>query len=144
MKNEFNLFQVLTPKVSTFYIKEGSTIRQAIEKFAFHKFSAIPIIKDNGEYLTSISEGDVLRYIASVNNFDISLSEVTPVEDIEKYRPYLAIGIDATFDELYALSLTQNFIPIVDDRNMFIGIVKRRDVFVYLKMQCSKSLDQSK
>lgn len=136
MKNEFNLFQLLTPKVSTFYLKEGSTIRQALEKFTFHKFSAIPIIKENGEYYSTISEGDILRFIVANNNFDVSLAESTIIDDVEKYRPYVAIEIDATFDEMYALSLSQNFIPVVDDRNMFIGIVKRRDVFLYLKSMC--------
>ncbi|NLB48823.1 MAG: CBS domain-containing protein, partial [Erysipelotrichia bacterium] len=46
--------------------------------------------------------------------------------------------IDATFDEMYELSLLQNFIPVVDDRKMFIGIVKRRDVFLYLKSLCDQ------
>ncbi|NLB48959.1 MAG: CBS domain-containing protein, partial [Erysipelotrichia bacterium] len=101
MKNEFNLLHLLTPKVSTFFIKEDSTIRQALEKFAFHKFSVVPIIKENGEYCSTISEGDLLRYIMGTNNFAISLAESTKIEEVERHRPYDAIGIDATFDEMY-------------------------------------------
>ena len=30
--------------------------------------------------------------------------------------------------EIVKLSLEQNFIPIVDDRNVFIGIIKRKTI----------------
>ena len=135
MKESFNLLQVTTLKAATFYLLNTATIRQALEKFAFHKFSVVPILDEEGHYVTSLSEGDILRFIAITSNFDKKKSEDTCIMDIERYRPYNSVSIDASFDELYAAALSQNFIPVVDDRNVFIGIVKRKDIFLYLKRE---------
>ena len=54
-------------------------------------------------------------------------------KDIEKYRSYSAVKVDASFDEIYEASLNQNFIPIIDDRNVFIGLIKRKEVMMYIK-----------
>lgn len=48
--------------------------------------------------------------------------------------------IDATLDELFAQSLKQNFVPIVDDRNIFIGIVTRSNILKYLMKTQKKVL----
>ena len=128
-----NIFELLTLKKATVYLSDKSTIRQALEKFDAHKFSVVPILNDDGEYVTTVSEGDILRYIKNDASFDLKKAENVLVVDIPHYRPYSSVNIDTTFDEIYAFGLSQNFIPVVDDRNMFIGIIKRKDIFVYLK-----------
>ncbi len=133
--NNFNLLQITTLKAATFYLDSNMTVRQAFEKFAYHKFTVVPVLDEKGCYVTSLSEGDILRFIHECGTFDPVKAEKTNILEIERYRPYNAVSVDATLDELYALALTQNFIPVVDDRDVFIGIVKRRDVFVYLKTQ---------
>ena len=127
-----NIFELLTLKKATFYLNDKTTIRQALEKFDAHKFSVVPILSESGEYVTSVSEGDILRYIKNNANFDITLAENVLITNIPHYRPYSAIDVETSFDELYSLALAQNFIPVVDDRKMFIGIVKRKDIFQYL------------
>ena len=135
---QFNLLQITTLKGATFYLNINSSIRQALEKFAYHKFTVVPIIDDEGHYVTSLSEGDILRYIYSHKHFDINKMEKVNIMSIEKYRAYEPVAVDATLDDLFALAISQNFIPVVDDRNIFIGIIKRKDVFVYLKEQLDK------
>lgn len=127
-----NIFDFFTPKSLTFYLYEDSTIRQAIEKFDKHKFSVIPIIDKQGKYLTSISEGDILRYIKNDANFDIRRAEHTPVMDIDKYRAYRALDLSVPTSEILALALEQNFVPLVDDQNAYIGILKRKAILEYL------------
>ena len=133
MTQKFSVFELLTPKESTYYIPDNSTIRQAVEKFKSHKFSVVPIIDKEGNYITSVSEGDILRFITNNSNNYLEVAETIKVIDIEKNRPYVSLNADAVFDEVYALCLSQNFVPIVDDRNKLIGIIKRKDVFVYLR-----------
>ncbi len=41
--------------------------------------------------------------------------------------------------QLFSEALNQNFVPIVDDRDMFIGIVTRKQVITFL-MEHLKSL----
>ncbi len=127
-----NIFNFLTPKSETFYLSDQSTIRQALEKFDYHKFSIVPLLDEEGHYVTTLSEGDLLRFIKNNCHFDVSLAEEITVDRVEKYRPYKYLTIAANLLQLYQLSLDQNFIPIVDDRMMYIGIVKRKDLLRYL------------
>jgi predicted transcriptional regulator len=123
-----NIFSILTPKSQTEFIEYDSTIRQALETFDFHKFSVVPLIDDSGKYVSTLSEGDILRYIKNEANFNIEIAENVKINTIEKYRSYKAITIDSSLDEVLQLSMSQNFIPIVDDRGMYIGIIKRKDI----------------
>ena len=132
MRNDFIIFDFLTPKAMTQYIDERSTVRQALEKFDAHKFSVVPVIDKDGNYIGTISEGDLLRYIKNECNFNIKIAETTTIDTLEKYRPYKALSINCQLEEVTALSLSQNFIPLVDDRNKFIGIVKRSDIISFL------------
>lgn len=132
-ENKFmkTLLDFLTPKKVTFHLNNNSTIRQALEKFDAHKFSVVPILDDNGKYKGTISEGDILRYIKNHCNFSIEIAEKVRLNEIEKYRSYFSLKIDADLTEVFALALEQNFIPIVDDSDTYIGIIKRRDIIKY-------------
>ena len=118
----------LTPKVQTYFIAAGSTIRQALEVFDYHKFSVVSVIDSKGRFVSTISEGDILRYIKNVANFDMAKAESIKIEKVERYRPYKALGINSSFDEIVKLSLDQNYIPVVDDRNVYIGIIRRSSI----------------
>lgn len=127
-----SIIRLLTPKKLTFFLEEDSTIRQALEKFDVHKFSVVPIINDKGQYCGTLSEGDLLRYIKNVAHFDIKVAEQTLIRDIDHYRPYKELKIDALMLEAFTLSLEQNFIPVIDDKGVYIGIIKRKDIIRYL------------
>ena len=127
-----NVLSFLTPKHQTFYLVSDSSIRQILEKFDVHKFSVVPLIDKEGIYVTTISEGDILRFIKNICKFNASLAEMLKIDNVEIYRPYKSLPITATMDEVIKLSLEQNFIPIVDDRGVFIGIIKRKEVIEYL------------
>ena len=128
MRDEMNIFTILTPKSQTEFIEYDSTIRQALETFDFHKFTVVPLIDDEGKYVSTLSEGDILRYIKNEANFNIEIAESVKINTIEKYRSYEAITIDSTMDEVLKLAMNQNFVPIIDDRGMYIGIIKRKDI----------------
>ena len=55
---------------------------------------------------------------------------------IEKRFFYQPVSVNADTKELLKLSVTQNFVPVVDDTGVFIGIVKRQVVINY----CNKAL----
>lgn len=125
---KYSVLTFLTPKMNTFYLNDESTIRQVLEKFDYYKFSVVPLINQNGEFVSTISEGDILRFIKNNHNFNILTAESTKINEIEKYRPYKALPISTDIKDIIKLSLEQNFIPIVDDRNMYIGIIKRKSI----------------
>ena len=127
-----SIIQLLTPKKVTHFILNTSTIRQALEKFDAHKFSVVPLLDKDGHYVGTLSEGDILRFIKNNAHFDINIAENVTVDSIEHYRPYKCLKVDATIEEVYALALDQNFVPLVDDRDFYIGIIKRKDVLLHL------------
>ena len=127
-----NTFTYFTPKNETQYITSDSTLRAVIEKFDFHKFTVVPVIDLDGKFLFTLSEGDVLRFIKNFANFNYSIAENVLVTEIPIYRAYKHLNISAEFEDVCKLSLSQNFIPLVDDRGMFIGIIRRSKVLDYL------------
>lgn len=127
-----NLLIFLTPKSETLYLNQNSTVRQTLENFDVHKYSVVPLIDDDGFFVSTISEGDILRFIKNSCKFDISVAEKIKIKDLELYRPYKALPISTPMDEVVRLALEQNFIPIVDDRGVYIGIVKRKSIIDFL------------
>lgn len=128
----FNILAFLTPKSETLYLDSDSTIRQTLESFDYYKYSVVPLLDKEGKYITTISEGDILRYIKNDAYFDIRIAESVKVEQIEKYRPYKALTIFSSAEEVIKLSLEQNFIPIIDGRRAYIGIIKRKSIIDFL------------
>ena len=60
-----------------------------------------------------------------------------------------AVSINAKLEDLLLMTMNQNFVPVVDDRNIFIGIITRRDVLQYFynkleKENKEKSAEQQK
>lgn len=126
-----NIIIFLTPKINTHYISSNSTIRQTIEKFDVHKFSVVPLIDEDGRFVSTVSEGDILRFIKNKCDFDIKIAESEYIKNIEKYRSYKALPISTPLEEVIKMSLEQNFIPVVDDRGVYIGIIKRSTIIEY-------------
>ena len=54
-----NLLFFLTPKAEVAYLYDDFTLRQAIEKMEYHRYSSIPILNRKGEYVGTITEGDL-------------------------------------------------------------------------------------
>lgn len=123
-----NILFYLIPKAQICYLYEDYTIRQALEVLSQKRFSVVPIISRDGDYKGSISEGDILYAIKDTPNFDIKVVEKSKICEIKRLRSYQAININADINDLILLSLDQNFVPVVDDRNKFIGIVTRKDI----------------
>ena len=126
------ILSILTPKKIAAYLNENFTVRQALESFDAHRFTIVPLVDDEGKYVGTLSEGDILRFMKNVANFNIKIAEAVLVKDIEKHRPYKALRVDALLNDFFSLSLEQNFIPVVDDRNTFIGIIKRKEIIKFL------------
>lgn len=139
-----NIFSVLTLKANTKYLDGNSSVRQALEKMDYYKFNVVPLLDAKGKYLGTVSEGDLTSYIKNECLFDIKKAEEISVLDIPRYRSYKSLNIDAKADELVHLSMEQNFIPIVDDRNTFIGIIRRKAIIEHFYEEMRESLEKIK
>lgn len=123
-----NIISLLKSKNTVSYLYAENTLRQGLEKMKAHGYTAIPVITDTGDYVGCISEGDFLWYLTNYPECDRKTMEHIFIRDImrEDWNP--AVRIDISFDVLFDRIINQNFVPVVDDRNKFIGIITRRDI----------------
>ena len=122
-----NVLFLLTPKTQVACLSSNMNVRQALEKMRAHGYTAIPLISENGEYLGTISEGDLLWHIVKGNEISLAdLEDVKIVELLNKDVP--AVKVDADISELTDQIVNHNFVPVVDDRNVLMGIVTRKKV----------------
>ncbi len=134
-----NLFSILRPKADIAYIRDDCTIRQALEKMHIHGYTALPVIDKQGRYVGSISEGDFLWDIVQRRNGDMNSLEKRSLKEIVRQGWMPAASIYVTKEELLERAMNQNYIPMVDGRNIFMGIVTRRDIISWLAVPQKKA-----
>ncbi|PXV95946.1 CBS domain-containing protein [Lachnotalea glycerini] len=130
-----NILFFLIPKSDTAYIYSDFTVRQALEKMKHYGYTAIPMIDRDGKYKGTVTEGDFLWTLANDLN-KISDLEHISILDIKRRVNNKPVNIDANIEDLMDMSLYQNFIPVIDDQEVFIGLVTRKDIIQYLSKQC--------
>lgn len=123
-----NIISLLKSKNTVSYLYSENTLRQGLEKMKVHGYTAIPVINNDGDYTGCISEGDFLWYIMNYPECDHKSLEHIFIRDIIRTDWNPAVRIDVSFDILFDRIINQNFVPVVDDRNKFIGIITRRDI----------------
>lgn len=105
-------------------------LTEALELMKEHGFTAVPVIGAAGEYKGTVNEGDFLWYILK-NGMEKTTLENAAVKDIIRSNYMPAVNINVSMEQLLETSLHQNFVPVVDDRSIFIGIVTRQALLKY-------------
>jgi predicted transcriptional regulator len=126
-----NVLFFLTPKANCTYIYDDFTIRQSLERIEQNRFATIPILKRDGTYVGTISEGDLLWAIKNHYMMNMRDAEGHPVMEVARRKDYLPVKVNTSTQELLGMAAEQNFVPLVDDRNAFIGIVTRQKLMRY-------------
>lgn len=134
-----NALFFLTHKTNCTYIYDDFTIRQALERMESSRFATIPILKRNGEYVGTITEGDLLWAIKNNYMMNMRDAESHPVMEVSRRKDYKPVTVTTSTRELLTMAVDQNFVPMVDDRNTFIGIVTRQKIMQYCLEAYSES-----
>ena len=127
-----NVMRFVVPKSLTQYVTADSTVRQALEKMRFHRYVAIPVLDDNGKYVGTLRNDDILAYFLESGSFDSRIAEEDLVKDLidGSYAP--PVYHDASMGEIIERVKEHNLVPVVDDRGCFVGLILRRDILNYL------------
>ena len=135
-----NILFFLTPKSDVAYIFEDETLRQTVEKMEHRKFSCIPILNKEGQYTGTISEGDLLWGIKLLNINSTDLKEMVNVSimAIPRRATYKPVHADAVMEDLLDRAINQNYVPVVDDKGSFIGIITRKEIIKYCYKEMKK------
>jgi CBS domain-containing protein len=126
-----NIAFFLTPKKEVVFEKSTATMRQALEKMEYHRYTAIPILDDKGMYIGTLTEGDLLWKLKNSPGLDFKNTSKVIISDVFMHQMNKPVQIDSNIEDLVATSINQNFIPVVDDNDIFIGIIKRSDIITY-------------
>lgn len=129
-----NIASFLLPKSEVAYLHDTMTIRQGLEKLRRYGYTAIPVLDKDDRYVGVISEGDFLWHIVEHNNLEevtMRQLEDTTIHGMIQPEKVKAVCIDTNMEELLGQAQNQNFVPVVDDRNVFIGIITRSDIIKY-------------
>lgn len=135
-----NILFFLTPKALCAYLHDDYTVRQALEKMESARYAALPILNRQGEYVGTLTEGDLLWAFKNMCSIDMRQAESTKIMDISRRKDNVPVTVTTSMQELVERASYQNFVPVVDDKNAFIGIVTRRAIIKY----CQQSLFAAK
>jgi CBS domain-containing protein len=131
-----NIASFLTTKSEIAFIYDDYTLRQGLEKMRNHGYSAIPVVTRDNKYISTVSEGDFLWYLVNNQKDDLHKINIKSIEDVLVSDIILLgknppVRITAKIEELLIKAMNQNFIPVIDDREYFIGIITRKDIINY-------------
>ena len=123
-----NVISLLTPKVQVDYLYDDYTLRQGLEKLRRCGYTALPVLNREGKYVGTVSEGDFLWRILDHRDNSLRAQERVPLRTILRDGFNPAASVRVAMGELLDRALRQSFIPVVDDRGVFIGIVTRQTI----------------
>lgn len=135
-----NILFFLTPKSEVAYLYDTDSLGQALKKMESHRYSAIPIIaRESGRYVGTLTEGDLLWNIRDNENLPLQSAEKLSIMEIERNRDNEPVEADADMEDLINKAVNQNFVPVVDGDQCFIGIIKRKDIILYLSSRLASA-----
>lgn len=130
-----NILFFLTPKAMCSYLYDDYTLRQALEKMEGSGFAALPILNRQGEYRGTLTEGDLLWGLKNMCHMDIRQAEVHRIMEISRRKDNIPVRVTTPMKDLVDRASAQNFVPVVDDKDTFIGIITRRSIIQFCMHQ---------
>ena len=126
-----NILFFLKPKAMCAFLYDDYTVRQALEKMESAGYAALPILNKRGEYRGTLTEGDLLWTLKNVCYMDMRQAEAHRIMTITRRKDYIPVKVTTSMHELITRASTQNFVPVVDDKDTFIGLVTRSSIVNY-------------
>ena len=126
-----NILFFLTPKAMCSYVDAGATLRQAMERMEKSGFSALPVLESDGSYAGVLTEGDLLWALKGMCATDIRQTETHYIRELTPRRVIHPVKVDTRVEDLISVAAEQNFVPVIDDKGDFIGIVTRSRILRY-------------
>ena len=133
-----NVAMFLSPKSEVAFLYDDMTLRQAMEKMEYHRYQCLPVLSREGKYVGVVTEGDLLWAFRNAPNFTFTAAERKMLSDIPRHFHYEAIQVDQDIDSLITAAYRQSFVPVTDDQETFIGLIKRSDIIAYIYKRYNK------
>jgi len=131
MPTKTNVAFFLTPKDDVVWVPSDASVREALERMSAKRYTAVPVLDGDGRYVATITEGDILWHLVGADKAWSALAADTSILQIERRMTNHPVHIYAGMDALVARAIEQHFVPVVDDRGVFVGIVRRQRIVEY-------------
>lgn len=128
-----NLLFFLTPKATCAYLYRDYSLRQAMERMEKSGYTALPILNRDGSYCGTLTEGDLLWAIKNLCCMDVRETQNHNIMEISHHKDNLPVSVTTDMRELLLKATDQNFVPVVDDKDAFIGLVTRKAIINYCR-----------
>ncbi len=119
------------PKHKVAYIVSSATMREAVEMLEHHHYTAIPVVDGEGKYAGTLSEGDLFWKMKYTPGLCFDNLDIVKVNEIKRRIHNESVAVNAHLEDMLHLAADQNFVPVVDDNQIFIGIIRRKDIIEY-------------
>ena len=130
-----NILFFLMPKAMCAFVYDDYTVRQALEKMESAGYAALPILNKRGEYRGTLTEGDLLWALKNMCYMDMRQAEARRIMEITRRKDYVPVRVTTGMHDLIQRASNQNFVPVVDDKDAFIGLVTRSAIIKYCSEQ---------
>lgn len=130
-----NIAFFLLPKSEVITTTLQTTLRQTLERMEYHRYTAVPILSDDGHYVGTVTEGDLLWFMKNSEGISFENAHRHLLSEVPLRVQNKPVHIHADMVDLIDLAKVQNFVPIVDDSDKFIGIVRRSEIIEYCAKQ---------
>lgn len=137
-----NIAFFLLPKREVICLTMHTTLRQTLERMEHHRYTAVPILNEDGTYAGTVTEGDLLWFFKNNQEITFEKGHRHSLAEVPLRIQNKAVRIDANMEDLIKLVQAQNFVPVIDDMDKFIGIVRRSDIIEYCANQVFKEIQQ--
>ena len=118
------------------FVRDDYTVRQALEKMESAGYAALPILSRQGEYKGTLTEGDLLWALKNICNMDMRQAQTHRIMELSRRKDNVPVRVTTSMHDLIERATHQNFVPVVDDKGAFIGIITRKAIIKY----CEKKL----
>ena len=126
------------------YVHDYGTLRQVLETMEYHKYASIPMLNKSGEYVGTITEGDLLWGIKRYTNLNLKEAENIFIQDFPRKVDYVAVSINSDMEDLLQKAMNQNFVPVVYRncyKKEYYGILLRKiKKFTGRLLTCSRMI----
>ena len=130
-ETKWKLNRFYYPRRKYRFLTTSASMKEALERLEACHYTAIPIIDEDGKYVGTLSEGDLLWKLKCTPGLTFVNMDEISVTSIRKRIYNECVAIDAHMEDMLALAADQNFVPVVDSQRVFLGIIRRKDIIEY-------------
>lgn len=127
-----NILFFLTPKSEVTYLYDDETVERGIMKMEDGGYTAVPLISRQGKYIGTVTEGDFLRLMTSGQLDTAYCIRKMKMRELMRKSEIRAVKVSCHMEDAIEMAMRQNFVPVVDDDGIFIGIITRKDILNHM------------